>query len=385
MSVFILFFCLIGEVAIGQSNRYTKYTPQPYRSTYQSSSSNYDMMYQLATELQERSDRNKQYRANLIDWISKIKQGTDDRVLHTSLEYYYKKLRAMDGGFAKRGDQLDKIKFDIQKDIEDSNARQRVKNEALSARQREQPKILWERGNERFKNRRYKEAITDYISVLELVPDFDAAYLYRGYSYYAIGDQTSALQDLNRFINSDSSSPFAFSTRALVRYQIKDFIGALSDFNKEIELHPSSTAYYHRGLVKSALGDYYGTLQDYTSSIELEPSYSMAYNNRGWAHFEHKEYSKAMTDLNKAIVLDPQNWVAFDSRADTKFAQGDLAGCIKDCQTALSLNPKLANSYFLLGKCYDSQRLTEKACMNWSKAGGLGKVEAYELIRKKCQ
>ncbi len=92
-----------------------------------------------------------------------------------------------------------------------------------------------------------------------------------------------------------------------------------------------------------------------------------------------------MSDLNKAIELDHTNWVAFDSRQETKFALNEIEGCISDCNEAIALNPKLANSYFFRGRALYKKGKMLPACEDWSKAGELGKKEAYEYISKYCK
>lgn len=65
------------------------------------------------------------------------------------------------------------------------------------------------------------------------------------------------------------------------KYYLNDYMGALADFNKQIELQPNSPyAYYNRGSAKSNLNDEYGAISDYTKAIELKPDYSMAWNNK---------------------------------------------------------------------------------------------------------
>ena len=110
----------------------------------------------------------------------------------------------------------------------------------------------------------------------------------------------------------------------------------------------------------------------------------MAYNNLAWAEFSLKKYPEALVDVNKSIELDNKNSVAFDSRAEIKFNMNDLSGCIADAEMALQLNPKMANSWLLKGRVFLQKGEKQKACESWSKAGELGKAEAYEYISKNC-
>ncbi len=77
--------------------------------------------------------------------------------------------------------------------------------------------------------------------------------------------------------------------------------------------------------------------------------------------------------------------ILFNSRQETKFALNDLKVCIEDCNSAISLNPKCANSYLIRGRAFYKQGTKTKACEDWSKAGELGKIEAYDFIQKYCK
>jgi tetratricopeptide (TPR) repeat protein len=64
------------------------------------------------------------------------------------------------------------------------------------------------------------------------------------------------------------------------KYKLKDFSGAILDFNKVIELEPNFYAYYNRALAKYELEDYKGAILDYDIAIKLDPNYAFVYFNR---------------------------------------------------------------------------------------------------------
>ena len=94
----------------------------------------------------------------------------------------------------------------------------------------------------------------------------------------------------------------------------KDYYGAISDYNKSIEINPNNAdAYYNRGISKSDLKDYYGAISDYTKAIELDPNYASAYTNRGISKELIGDLTGACADWKKAASLgssDSAKWVA---------------------------------------------------------------------------
>ena len=110
----------------------------------------------------------------------------------------------------------------------------------------------------------------------------------------------------------------------------------------------------------------------------------MAYNNRGWSNFKLKKYNEALNDVNMAIELDDNNSVAYDSKQEIEFYMNNYKDCIRDATKAIALNPKLSNSFLIRGRAYYRNGNKTKACEDWSKAGELGKTEAYDYIKKYC-
>jgi len=364
---------IAGQFSLGQVNRY--YQPATYTPINTYVSPDYDALYQIGAAMQARYNNNRDHRDKLIDWIFDLKTKTNDQEFLDAMDYNYKKLRAMDDqDFGSLGSTLNSIEQDIKEEIDKCNTRTR-----------ELPGKLWDAGNENLKNGNYADAVKNYSALIQIDPSYIYTYRNRGFAYYSLNKLSNCIADLNKYIAEVTDDQYSYATRGWAKYYTNDYTGALADFNLQIENAPNSAvAYYNRGSAKSMLNDNYGAITDYSKAIQFDPSFSMAYNNRGWSKYELKKYSEALVDLNKAIELDPKNWVAYDSRQETKFALLDYKGCIDDCNKGIAINSKLANSYFFRGRAYYKQGLKTKACEDWSKAGELGKSEAYEYITKYC-
>lgn len=72
----------------------------------------------------------------------------------------------------------------------------------------------------------------------------------------------------------------AYNGRGSAKHYLKDYAGAIADYNKAIEQKPQSAATYNnRGNAKKNLGDYAGAMADYNKAIELFPQYTRVYDN----------------------------------------------------------------------------------------------------------
>ena len=119
--------------------------------------------------------------------------------------------------------------------------------------------------------------------------------------------------------------------------------------NKALELNPDDAkAYYNRGTAQLVLENYVEAVKDLTKSIELEPS-ADAYFNRGLAMRLGKNNAQAIEDFSKAIELFPDHWGYHFERANARIVTEDYEGAKADGSELVRLLPKEPESYFVRG------------------------------------
>ena len=60
--------------------------------------------------------------------------------------------------------------------------------------------------------------------------------------------------------------------------ELKDYVSAIANYNKAIELNPNDAdAYYDRGMAKVNLKEYYSAIPDFHKAIELNNNYVGSY------------------------------------------------------------------------------------------------------------
>lgn len=88
-----------------------------------------------------------------------------------------------------------------------------------------------------------------------------------------------------------------YHNRGNAKGLLKDWIGAITEYTKAIELEPKNTGtYFLRGFAKGYLQDDRGAILDLTKVIELEPNHADAYYYRG--------LNKIMLDIKDSGCLD---------------------------------------------------------------------------------
>src|SRR5262245_28399852 len=90
------------------------------------------------------------------------------------------------------------------------------------------------------------------------------SYLERGNLWLAKGEWDRAIADYDLAIAFDASA-IAYYNRGVARQRKDDLIGALSDFNKAIELNPRyADAYFNRGAILHGQGQYSAAIGDFS-------------------------------------------------------------------------------------------------------------------------
>ena len=176
-------------------------------------------------------------------------------------------------------------------------------------------------------------------------------YTQKGREFYEKNEFMESLLNANKAIEMDPNYAAAFYLRGNIKDKFDDRHGAMKDYNTAIEKNPKfADAFFARGNVKMKLQDYYGAIADYTAAITINENYIEAYFNRGKAKQFLLAYEDAINDCSKIIQINPKNVDAYYMRGILRINFGDM----------------------------------KNGCLDLSKAGELGDLKAYEVIKEKC-
>jgi tetratricopeptide (TPR) repeat protein len=170
-----------------------------------------------------------------------------------------------------------------------------------------------------------------------------------------------------------------------LKYDVKDYSGALTDINKSIELNPESfSSYYNRANLNLKLNNLQGCIDDCSKSIEIIPNFALAFYMRGIAKMKLKKINDAIEDFDKSIEIDANFASAYNIRGMAKGELNNLNGAIIDLDKSIEIEPR--NSLFFLirgGFKYFSTNKKE-GCQDLQKAKELGHKDAQTLLDKFC-
>ena len=190
----------------------------------------------------------------------------------------------------------------------------------------------------------------------------------RALDYMVLMDLSEAFDDFSQVINLDSTFAMAYFNRAIVRYKQMEISNLSRDENEGLSFNLSTspkttpTLPGHSPYTQSAIVttpnkeieetkrsfDYDLILSDYEAVIKLNPDFVFAYFNRGNIRCLQKNFRVALVDYNEAIERNPDFAEAYFNRGLTRLYLGD----------------------------------TERGIIDLSKAGELGIIDAYNIIKK---
>lgn len=201
---------------------------------------------------------------------------------------------------------------------------------------------------------------------------------------------------------------------ALNEVQIETHFNSIRDYSGRLEVDPDNVSYiFGRGIDFMLVQDYENALKDMDRAIELKPDLLLAYFARATirtkqieyesyqlpdvplsktigkdvdlrADFSIKsiKYDSVLKEYNNIIELNPKFFYAYYNRAEIYFLEKDFRGAIVEYTKAIELEPQFAEAYFNRGIARLSIGETEQGLDDLRKAGELGIVQSYSIIKR---
>jgi tetratricopeptide (TPR) repeat protein len=188
---------------------------------------------------------------------------------------------------------------------------------------------------------------------------------------------------ISHLLFAQSAKDYTQKGRAFLEKE--EYVDALVNLNRAIELDPANAAaYFLRGNIKDNFGDRHGSMKDYNLAIESNPKFADAFFARGNVKMKLQDYYGAVDDYTAAIAINENYVEAYFSRGKAKQYLQAYQDAINDCSKILQINPKNADAYSMRGILRIEFGDAKNGCLDLSKAGELGDLKAYDLIKEKC-
>lgn len=152
-------------------------------------------------------------------------------------------------------------------------------------------------------NELYKDAIRQYHEANRL----DAALTAHeriAVCHASMGNFAKALEHLNLVIAKNTTRASLYSRRAYYYSEMGEVQKAIDDYDKCVQMNPTSRAYFLRGWEKHMAGQHEGAIEDLTISINMDSTFSVAYDGRGRSYLSLGQMDLAKADFEKILSFD---------------------------------------------------------------------------------
>jgi tetratricopeptide (TPR) repeat protein len=204
-----------------------------------------------------------------------------------------------------------------------------------------------------------------------------------------------SINNYSKQIEENPHNAMLYFGRGMDYMLIQDYTNALEDINKTISLKPDMTiAYFARAVIRSkemevdAMAQQKDGLKGGDSPLKIKlPSRNEKFTGQNVPKVPEvsKEiigYDAILKDYEKILRLNSDFFYAYYNRAEIYTIEKDYRAAINDYSEALKREPNFAEAYFNRGLARLSIGETTAGLDDLRKAGELGIVESYSIIKR---
>ncbi|MDO8281352.1 MAG: tetratricopeptide repeat protein [Thermodesulfovibrionia bacterium] len=216
----------------------------------------------------------------------------------------------------------------------------------------------------------WKDTVSLWSYQIKLFPDrVPIAYLNRGVVYWERKEFVKAIDDYSKAIEIDPRHAKAYSNRGSAYESMDKLDLAVKDFTKAVEVDPGlSGVYSNRGNVFMKMKRYDDAVRDYDKAIDIDPEYAKAYSNRGVVYSNMGKFDLAVQDYTKAIELDRWSGKAYNNRGFAYESMGRYKEALDDYSKSIELEPDYIRVYNNRGNTYRKTGDFQKAVSDYETA-----------------
>ncbi len=195
------------------------------------------------------------------------------------------------------------------------------------------PRVYHVEAEEALTKKQPTQALAKLDECLRIDPYFYDAYYTRGLVREQLGELDGALTDYNIYLEMKPDHAEALFSRATLRYKREQYELAKADFIKLLNLPhgETTTVFFQQDAFASSATKIFTTQGNGKAYL---------FNYLGLVDTKLKNYESAIVFLDSAILLNPKDADQFVNRGLVKEKNQNVVGALADYQLALSINPE---------------------------------------------
>lgn len=161
--------------------------------------------------------------------------------------------------------------------------------------------------------------------------------------------------------------------------------GLAEQLQETADLSERAADWLALGVARAMLKDCDAAIQALNRAIELYPDFAVAYMERAYARQISGDIHQAplaLSDYDAALRLNPRLVYAWFNKGNLYYANGDFTSALDCYGHALEIDPSFASALFNRGITYLRMGNKRQAFADLSKAGELGVMPSYNLLKR---
>ena len=184
--------------------------------------------------------------------------------------------------------------------------------------------------------------------------------------------QFGLVQHYTALLNSSNKRAVDLFGRAISYMLVKNYDSAIADLTEAVALSPRfALAYFARACAL------YGRIQESQVSESGHTSHSPEQRAADMAKF-----AEAIADYDKVLELSPNLIYAYFNKGNIYYVQNDYTSAISCYTSAIEIKKDFGEAYFNRGVAYFRLGNFDKGMADLSRAGELGIMSSYNLIKR---
>lgn len=250
-----------------------------------------------------------------------------------------------------------------------------------------------------FNNKSIRGRVQDRNLTIEIEPLFTLTYFISPTELKPSSDYIMEIDDINRrrvlrFLLQATNHETELSDEDDIERHFK----SIEYYNSYISTHaPRAIDYFGRAMDYMSVKNYEAALSDFSKAIELTSDFTLGYFMRAIARYrqyqrsegEEKGYeqkrmilTQVIDDVDKVIKLSPLMAAAHFNKGTLLIEAGDLTSAISSFNRAIEIKPDFGEAFYNRGYAYLQLGNKQAGMADLSKAGELGIVPSYNLLKR---
>lgn len=191
-----------------------------------------------------------------------------------------------------------------------------------------------------------------------------------------------SVENYNRFLTEHEPRSIDFFGRAMDYMTLRNYPAAIADLDRAIALTPDfALAYFQRGVAQYDMLQASEPQAAAPSAPVSDGRRQIPVGSNGRPDMKI-ELRKIISDFDRAADLSPRMAFAHYNKANALVELGDLTSALAAYRKALEIKPDLGEAYYNLAYVYFQLGNRAEGAANLSKAGELGVVPSYNLLKR---